>query len=286
MVDGFRDWAARMSNWGRWGDGDQIGTVNLLTDSARASALASVRDGIAIPLALDLNAQGPQPPESSRINAVHVMRRTGESEPEPGGFHYMDDLVMLHTHASTQLDALSHVAYDGQLYNGHPVSTVSDAGAAVLGIETLRGGIVGRGVLVDLPRFLGLEILPAEHIITPTDLEACLAAQSVAVQPGDCLLFRTGWISLFTRDGDRAAYLEREPGIGVEAALWVKEHDIAFVASDNWAVEVVPGEFAGESMPVHCLLIRDAGMPLGEMFDLGYHFKGVDTIFKRVFGRA
>ena len=268
MSGPFRDLSQRMSNWGRWGDSDQLGTLNLITDALRIAAFATVREGQAFALALDLNSEGPQPADSSRQNIVHTMTRNGSSTPEAGGFLYFDDLVTLHTHASTQLDALSHVAYDGLLYNGHPVGGVTDAGAANLGIETLREGIIGRGVLLDLPRSRGEEVLQADHVITPGDIEDCLLAQRTTVGAGDCVLIRTGWITHFIHRRDRSTYLSKEPGIGLEAAAWFRDRDVAFLASDNWAVEVVPAEHQVETMPVHCLLVRDAGMPLGEMFDL------------------
>jgi kynurenine formamidase len=268
MTAGFREWTGRMSNWGRWGDDDQLGTINLIDERTRASAFALVTVGRVFPLALALDDRGPQLSDSSRSNLIHIMKRTGEWPAEPGGFMYMDDIVMLHTHASTQIDALSHVAYDGLLYNGVPASSVTDAGAASLGVETLGGGIVGRGVLLDLARHLGVDMLEASHVITSSQIEDCLDAQGVALTAGDSLLIRTGWIRHFVNHDDREAYMSTEPGIGIEAAVWLKDRDVAFVASDNWAIEVVPSVSPGETMPVHCLLVRDAGMPLGEMFNL------------------
>ena len=265
---GFRPWGAALSNWGRWGAQDQLGTLNWLTPERRAAAGRLVVSGEVVPLGLDFDRDGPQPPDGVRPNTVHVMTRTGAAEPAPGGFQYTDDLVLMHTQCATQVDALAHVAYDGLLYNGHPVSSVTDEGAAVLGVQLLRAGIQGRGILADLPRYLGVPRLLPEQEVDVATLEACLRAQRVEVGEGDVLLIRTGWMQVFGADGDRAGYLSREPGIGLEVTAWLHERRIAFLASDNWAVEVVPAGPRAEEMPVHCVLVRDMGMPLGEMFDL------------------
>ncbi|MCU1639721.1 MAG: cyclase family protein [Microbacteriaceae bacterium] len=265
---GFRDVGARLSNWGRWGSDDELGTLNFLTPERRAAAAKLIEHGTTIPLGLDLNDKGPQPSGGIRENCVHVMTRTGESPPAPGGFLYLDDLVTLHTHAATQVDALSHVAYDGYLYNGTSLTTVTEKGAGSLGIENLRGSIQGRGVLLDLPEFFGVSHLEAGRVITVQELDACLAAQGVSTRAGDVLLIRTGWMKVFLLDGDRQRYLGAAPGIGLDVAQWLHEKKIAFIASDNYAVEAVPGENEGEEMPVHCVLVRDMGMPLGEMFNL------------------
>ncbi|HEV7725697.1 MAG TPA: cyclase family protein [Modestobacter sp.] len=265
---GFRRWGAHVSNWGRWGREDRLGTLNLIRPGHRAAAGRLIVTGEVVPLGLEFNADGPQPTGGLRPNTQHVMTRTGAAEPAVGGFQYTDDLVLMHTQCATQIDGLAHVAYDGLLYNGHPVSTVTTDGAAVLGVEGFRSGIQGRGVLADLPRHLGVERLLPEQEIGRATLESCLDAQGVEVAAGDIVLIRTGWMQVFLVDGDRAGYLSTEPGIGLDTTAWLHERGVSFLASDNWAVEVVPAGLREEDMPVHCVLVRDMGMPLGEMFDL------------------
>jgi kynurenine formamidase len=263
---GFRAWGSELSNWGRWGDEDQRGTLNWTTPEHIAAAAGLVRDGEVISLGLPLDANGPQASGGPRMNPVHIMTRTAETPPEPGGYQWMDDYLVMYPQGATQLDALSHVAYDGFLYNGVPAGTVGPAGAARLGVQGLRDGITGRGVLLDLPRHLRLDRLAADRVIEPADLDACLAAQGTDVGEGDILLLRTGWLGELRQGGPRS-YLAREPGIALPATRWLAERHVAFVASDNWGVEVAPPT-GQESMPVHCVLVRDMGMPLGEMFDL------------------
>ena len=263
---GFREWGARVSNWGRWGPGDELGTLNWITPESVVAAAGLVRAGAVVSLGLPLDANGPQAPGSARFNPVHVMTRTSAAPPEPGGFQWMDDLLIIYPQGATQVDALSHVAYDGLLYNGVPAAAVGAGGAARHGVEALRGGIIGRGVLADLPRHLGVDRLAPNHVVTPAEVDSCLASQGVEPAAGDVLLLRTGWIREL-RDQGAAAYLAREPGIDLPMTAWLAEHRTAFLAADTWGIEVAPAT-SGDTMPVHCVLVRDMGMPLGEIFNL------------------
>lgn len=264
--DGFRAWGSRLSNWGRWGADDHRGTLNWITPARVAAAAGLIRAGEVVTLGLPLDEHGPQPPDGVRPNPVHRMTRGTEVPPERGGFQWMDDMLTMSPQSATQLDALSHVAYDGLLYNGVPVDTIGPAGAAVHGVETLREGIHGRGVLIDLPRHLGVDRLPPEHVVTLEEVDACLADVGVEPAAGDIVLLRTGWMRTF-RDAGASAYMSVEPGVSLPFAQWLFDHRAAFVASDNWGLEVVPAQ-GPENMPLHCVLVRDMGMTIGEMFDL------------------
>ncbi len=264
----FRNVGARLSNWSRWGEDDTIGTLNLITPEVRARAMSLVVSGETVPLSLEVGSDGPQPPGSSRSNPIHIMTRTGASSAERGGFVYTDDLLFIHTQSGTQVDGLAHVTYDGLTYDGHPASSISEEGAQRVGIEGMRAGIQGRGILLDVPRLLGVDQLVADHLVSTAELKQCLIEAGLELAPGDSLLIRTGWLRKFLHEQDRVGYLSREPGIGIETVQWLADNDVAFVASDNWGIELAPGERSDEVMPVHCVLIRDMGMPLGEMFDL------------------
>ncbi len=255
-----------LSTWGRWGADDQLGTVNLLTPERVAAAARSIRLGRTLELSLPLHGAGPQPPNALRSNPVHTMTRLPSAPPGPGGFHYFDDALFLHLQGATQLDTLAHVAYDGLLYNGVPIAEVTADGAGRLGMEHLVGRLTGRGVLLDIPRSQGRTRLDAGEPITVDDLERAEAAAGVRVGAGDLLLIRTGWLSVLDELGS-AAYFGSEPGLALSTARWLHEREVAFVASDNWGVEVTPSA-SGDEMPLHCVLIRDMGMPLGEMFVL------------------
>jgi kynurenine formamidase len=115
---------------------------------------------------------------------------------------------------------------------------------------------------------LGVDRLAAGQSISVADLEAAEKRQSVRVTAGDIVLIRTGWIRHFLVDRNAAAYWNGEPGLAFECAHWLHSREVAAVASDNWGIEVMPPNDAAYSMPLHCVLIRDMGMTLGELFDL------------------
>jgi kynurenine formamidase len=178
----------------------------------------------------------------------------------PGGFQFAEDTTVLPLHLGTHIDALCHAWYDDRLYNGFPAAgTRSTTGAARCGIDKM-GPIATRGVLLDVLATRGGPLAGGVSI-TRVDLQ--LAAKAGGVEPGkgDVVLIRTGW---FENGGAvPGVSFDEEPGLDLEAALWLAERGVAVVGADNFAVEVIP--FAkGTVFPVHQRLIRDFGIPLLE----------------------
>lgn len=263
----WRELGRRLSNWGRWGPEDQLGTRNLITPQCVQAAAGLIRRGAIFDLGIPLDETGPQTGEG-RGNPVRLMSVLHGKSGGYGAGRYNDDYTFMPLQAGTQWDALSHMYYDDLMYNGFPSSAVDSKGAHRLGIETQAKGIVGRGVLLDLAEYSGVNWIEPSQVIMPEDLDAVAAHQDVEVRSGDIVLIRTGWRRKFLREGDGRAFLAEEPGIGLECCAWLKEHDVAAVASDNWAVEAIPFQTSDEVFPVHMVTIRDMGLLLGEMFDL------------------
>ncbi|MEW9853873.1 cyclase family protein [Novosphingobium sp. M1R2S20] len=267
----FREVGKRLSNWGRWGDCDRIGTLNHLTPERTAFAAQSVRSGQIVNLGLPLTNQGIQVGLGGRVNPIHMMNLT---PPDFAGrsdrMIVADDSVFLPLQSVTQWDGLGHVGYDDMLYNGVPAASITTAaGSAKLSIHQIaERGVIGRGLLLDIARLRGKDRLEAGEAITPADLDAALAAQNCETLPGDVIILRTGWMRCFTVDGDAARYWNGEPGINLACAEWLHGRQISALASDNWGIEAMPANDATFEMPVHCVLIRDMGMTLGEVFVL------------------
>ncbi|WP_417509689.1 cyclase family protein [Microbacterium sp.] len=282
MTTDHRVLGRELSNWGRWGDDDQLGTLNLLTPERVRAGADSIRTGHVLELSLPLGGDGPQPAGSRRTNPVHIMTRLPDAPVEEGGFHYFDDAMFLHLQGATQVDALAHVSYDGALYNGvSAASAVTAAGASRLGMENYVGRINGRAVLLDIPALTGRARLDSGEPVTTEDLLMAEARAGVRVEPGDIVLVRTGWMQLLL-EGDAQEYFATEPGLDLSTARWLRERDVAFVASDNWGVEVAPSQ-SGAAMPLHCVLVRDIGMPLGEMFVMEELAAAAATLGRSVF---
>lgn len=265
-MEDFRSLGARLRNWGRWGDDDERGTLNLVTPDKLVAAAALVKQGKIFDLGIPFDVNGPQP-GGGRINPVHLMSQTGDTQVFPGGFRYADDYIFMPLQGASQWDSLAHVFYDDTLYNGFPARGVTVVGAEHCSIDKIAKGVAGRGVLLDIARVRGVDWLGVGDVITPDDLEAAEKAQGVTVGSGDILLFRTGWRRFFLENGSAAEFMAGEPGLGQDCCEWLHDRDVAVVCSDNWAIEVLPGQVDDVVFNVHMVLIRDMGMTLGEILD-------------------
>jgi kynurenine formamidase len=267
----FKEIGRSLSNWGRWGADDRVGTLNHLTPDRVKAAAASIRTGRMLSLSLPLGNTGPQMGIGGRINPVHTMSMTpADFASHPKGMVFADDFIFMPLQAATQWDGLAHVGYDGMMYNGVPATTVAArGGSSDLSVEHVaQHGIAGRGVLLDVARHLGVERMEAGRGVTRAMLEDTAAVQGTAIAKGDVVLFRTGWMRCFTHDGDAARYWNGEPGITLDCCGWLHENEIAAVASDNWGIEIMEPDAKSHGTDVHAVLIRDMGMTLGELFVL------------------
>jgi kynurenine formamidase len=267
VTEDFRSVGARLRNWGRWGTDDERGTLNLVTPDKLVAAAKLIKTGKVFDLGIPFGEDGPQP-GGGRINPVHLMSQTGDTQMFPGGFKYADDYIFMPLQGASQWDSLAHVHYDDHLYNGFPSRTVSVVGAAHCSIDKIAKGVAGRGVLLDLARVEGVDWMQSGQVITPAHLEAAEKAHGVRVGSGDILVFRTGWRRMFVEHKSPTEFMDGEPGLGQDCCEWLHAREVAAVCSDNWAIEVLPGEDPNAVFNVHMVLIRDMGMTLGEILDL------------------
>jgi len=266
-MEDFRSVGNRLRNWGRWGADDEKGTINFVTPDKLVAAGKLIRKGAIFDLGIPFDVNGPQP-GGGRINPVHLMSQTGDTQMFPGGFKYADDYIFMPLQGATQWDSLAHVYYDDQIYNGYPAKDVTVIGAAHDSIDKIAKGVAGRGVLLDIARLKNLDWLALGEVITPADLEAAEKAQGVRVGSGDILVFRTGWRRFFLEKKSATEFMAGEPGLGQDCCDWLHDREVAAVCSDNWAIEVLPGEDPKALLQVHMVLIRDMGLTLGEILDL------------------
>lgn len=249
--------------WTRWGTEDERGALNFIGPDEVRRASALVKTGEVLRLAQLLSAKTPVP--AHRCGLQHFMGRDGgdyavAGSRRPGGFQFAEDSVIMPLHIGTHVDALCHAWYDDKLYNGYLGDSIrSTHGAARLGVEKMPP-VFTRGLLLDLVRLAGRLLQPGESI-GRASLEAAAAACGVMPGRGDAVLLRTGWLE--AQKGVKQPDFDIEPGIDVEAALWLAEREVALVGADNFAVEVLPFP-EGQVFPVHQRLIRDFGVPLLE----------------------
>jgi len=269
--------AERVSNWGRWGKDDVLGTLNHLDEHKRIEGAALVQRGVAFSLAQRFDEHGPQRGWRRRTNPVHTMLSSGldaEFGPQefPHGLGGADDVVFMPLQASTQWDGLGHIFDHGVAYNGRRASeVVTSEGDQLTGIETVAGLIAGRGVLLDVGRALRADgELPDGFAITPAHLQATIEAQGEGshVGRGDIVLVRTGQLSRARRVGWGEYAGGSAPGLSFTTADWLHGTDIAAVATDTWGFEVRPNEFDDAFQPLHQVVIPHMGLFVGEMWDL------------------
>jgi kynurenine formamidase len=257
-----------LSNWGRWGEDDEIGTLNFVTPAKLVAAAKLVKAGKTFDLGMPFDKNGPFLPGGFRINPVHLMTYLpSDSEGRADGVFTADDMVVMGLQAATQWDSLAHVGHTGSFYNGVPKGAVNNfAGASRNSFAKAVAHLISRGVLLDIARLKCVDILPDSYEITAADLDAAEARQGVRVESGDILMIRTGWYRYFS-EGDRAHFMGNEAGPGLDSCRWLHHREVAALALDNWACEVWPSPVPGGSIPFHQVTIRDMGLTLGEMFN-------------------
>jgi kynurenine formamidase len=250
-----------LSNWGRWGKEDQLGTLNLITPQKRIQAAALVKSGIAVSLARNVEK------ESSADNPMpftHKMLSTGKGE---GDQWVMDSYsVSYHGFAHTHMDSLCHLVHEGKLYNGFSQEVISEAGTGKLSIHLVKHGIFTRAVLMDIPRLRGVKYLEPGTPIYPEDLNAWENRAGVKVGSGDVIFIRTG---RWARRDELGPWASNEglAGLHASCAKWLRDRDVAMLGSDA-ASDVMPSRVTGVGAPVHLLTLNAMGMPIFDNCEL------------------
>ncbi len=248
-----------LSNWGRWGPNDELGTMNYVTPEKRIAAAKLVRKGITVGCSRLLYPENAQDVPN---NPLHFMVGTGTEAPEKGMGGAMDFIgLAFHGYHITHIDTFSHIFWNRKSYNGLDASAVNAREKASKGsVQILENGIVTRGVLLDIARLRGVQWMKPGDGIYPEDLEAAEKAQGVKVQPGDALLYRTGWPK--QREVEGPPPLPGRPGLAAASLPWVHERQVALIGADA-ATDVAPTGFGSDllfPLPVHAVGICAMGL--------------------------
>ncbi|MEE2791960.1 MAG: cyclase family protein [Acidobacteriota bacterium] len=243
-------WMQELSNWGRWGADDQLGTVNLITPTKRREALALATTGEVVSLSLPISVV--LPPDDPDSTAAFTSLRVSNI---PSGFLMERQQVAFHGSTVSHLDALCHAHHEGKIYNGLALDEVfNENGCSQMGISGLAGGIVTRGVLLDIPRLKGLDALATGTHVYPEDIEAWERRTGVTISAGDAIFLRTGrW-----KNNNRSGY-------DITVAPWLKQRDVALVGSDG-TQDV--GQIPGTVLPFHKLVLVALGANIFDNMDL------------------
>jgi kynurenine formamidase len=270
-LDEFDALFSAVRNWGRWGPEDQLGTLNFISPETVRRAAALVRSGRRASMQVPINTvAGPDNPNP----AIHFVSQGHDIDVGSAGLRFGLDFLGMTCHGDshTHVDALCHVSYKGQTYNGGVATEVlTTKGATTLGVDGYSDGVVGRGVLLDIARHRGVPWLEPGEIVMRAELEACERAEGVELGEGDILVFRTGHhgrrASVGPRNNDYPPAGEGRAGLHVDTIPWMHERRIAAFLPD-YDGEVVPSTVDGMLYPIHVLQIVAMGMLTSDLLDL------------------
>ncbi|MBI2166508.1 MAG: cyclase family protein [Chloroflexi bacterium] len=251
----------KVSNWGRWGRADQRGMLNLLTPQVVLRSLRMPKQGKVYNLAVPLESKGPQFAE------FHKTWRITHYENDPKGMGIADDVVIMEAHSGTHIDGIGHAWREGLMYNGKRWGRAVSSKGIQWGAVHNVGWIITRGVMLDVAAHKGVRHLKRGEVVTPDMLDAAAKAQGTRLRPGDVLLIRTGWSTIF--DTSRPLWDSGEPGPDGSIAPWLKAHDVLAVGADTPGVEAIREiPMTDGDLPLHTVAMRDLGVYLIENLNL------------------
>jgi kynurenine formamidase len=273
-----------LSNWGRWGSDDELGTLNLIGPDKVTAALATVREGVTVSCSrvLDLDAVDPISKPHRYFTTSGEGLADGDRVPHyPGAPAYarwncaQEYIGLIYHGASpTHLDALSHMFWDGKMYNDRPAALVSSTmGATSNAVDVCANGINTRGVLLDIPAVRGVDWLEPGDGVGPEDLEAAEARQQVHVESGDAVLLRTGHIArarAMTPDRrSEGDWSQLQAGWKASCLPWLHQRGVALIGADNMQ-DQKPSGYESQDMPVpvHAVGLVAMGLWLLDNCDL------------------
>ena len=264
------------TNWGKWGPEDEVGSLNYLGPEQVIAAAGLIRSGKVFPIQRLIGDPKGDPVWPSREPATRTQifdesTWDGDDAPVfPGGLHYADDKIEAFLQGSTQYDALGHVWYGGKLWNGYDARTTV-GGMDKASVEPIaQRGVVGRGILLDMARFVGKDAMDKGETFTHEDLVKCAEAQGTTIEKHDIIVIRTNFIQRFFDEGEKFYEGFNEPGLvySPELVEWFQDMEIPNLVTDTIANEVTYDPNNGVALVLHNALMRNLGVTLTEICDL------------------
>jgi len=256
-----------------WGAQDEIGRLNLMSQKSQANILSRLAGGKTYDLSVEYFIGMPSWQAAGdphyRIWMTHTPHGTVVDDPLKLGeemnehVSYTGAAISLYTHMGTHIDALNHFGLNGEIWNGFKAEDhLGDRGWQVAGAENISP-IIARGVLIDVAKAQGVDMLPDGYRISREDLVQALNEQQIKLQEGDVVLIRTGRMKQYE---DAQAYMTNPPGMGLSAARFlVEEGGAMIVGADNLSFEAFPSEVETNYVPVHSYLLAEQGTPIMEL---------------------
>jgi kynurenine formamidase len=270
---GIEAYLTSLSNWGRWGDDDRIGTLNLITDEVRVAAASIIRTGRAVSLSRPIDSLNPDPLDSgfALVQRFMTLNEVADHVGRQLRYEAVTEYVGIAAHGSnTHVDGLAHYSWDGKNYNGFAKGdTDSLHGARSLSMDQAEHGFITRGVLLDIAALHGVAWLERGHAVTPDELLAAERSQAVTVRPGDALIVHTGNAAAILTEGpDGDGLSARQAGLHANCLPFLRERDVAVLGNDG-VQDVQPSGFGVDFLrPIHTVAIVALGLWLIDNMNL------------------
>ncbi|MEX2481490.1 MAG: cyclase family protein [Gammaproteobacteria bacterium] len=258
---------AEQEKWwpSKWGAEDTLGSFNMLGPELTLKAAKLIKTGKTYRLGIETNSATPAfPPRTFEIHVIWPNQYSGSAYGD-NKFNFFDDIISGWMGVGSQIDGLGHAATDGVFYNGFLAKDFAKVdGLTSMGVEDYPP-IVSRGVLLDMARCMGQDMLPEGKAFNRKEIMACEKQLGVTIEKGDVVLFHTGWMSILDSDPER--FGKGEPGLGVDGAEYLAEKDVLAVGADTWGVEAIPFEDPNIKYKGHQILINYHGIYMLENMD-------------------
>jgi kynurenine formamidase len=257
-----------------WGASDEIGSLHMMNDSTNLALFSKIRTGKVYDLGVEYFVGMPGFTALGDLAyqfwLTHTPRGTVVGNHSKQGtdmnkkVSYTGDAISMYTHTGTHIDALNHFGLYGRIWNGYTADEhLSDRGWDKSGAEKIPP-VIGRGVLIDIPAYKGIEVLPGDYVLTLPELQQLIKAQHLQINKGDIVLFRTGLMKYFYTDKEK--FMSSGPGVSIEAIKWlVEDKGVMTLGADNLSLEPMPSRDSTNWLPGHTYLLAQKGVMFIEL---------------------
>ena len=268
----------------KWGKDDQLGAFNMNGPALTLEAAKLIKTGKTYRLGIESNPSTPAfPPRNLHVIVLAPNQLSGKSL-GTNKMTYADDIINGWVGVGSQIDGLGHAGIDQRYYNGVEGNDfIKPDGLTKYGTQQFPP-VVTRGILIDMAKCAGKDILEVGYAYTKALIEACAKQQNTDIKRGDVVLFNSGWMNMITKD--LVTYNKGEPGLGKGGAEYLAGLEVMAVGADTWGLEVLPVETADEAFPVHQILLPKNGIYILENMDTRELAKDQAYEFMFVLGAA
>lgn len=271
----------------QWGEGDELGSANLVTPESTLEAAKLIKQGKSVPLGIVIDSETPAfAPRSLNLQVVQPNQQGGqklEAFGYPG--NYNDDILQTWVGIGSQIDGLGHLGEKGYYYNCADEKEISAiTGLTKLGVHNIPP-LVGRAVILDMAKAAGKEMLEAGDHFGEEEIKAAAEAQGVTIGEGDIVLFHTGWTEGML-ESDPTAWVSGEPGISVSGSRYLASLNVMAVGADTWGIEPIPPAPGDGAFYGHVVLLKENGIYILETMNTGPVLRDGVNEFMFVLGQA